>query len=360
MLLGAGMLALAGCAVPRGAPTRGEVIAGADAQDADFALELVTRERLPLYESWGHSAQPVRTGWPSAGGRLQDQRLAPGDVLTLRIWDSEENSLITADGERFSDISNVTVTSAGNVTLPYINTVHVAGLTAEGARDRLQDQLTRITPSAQVQLSISQGRRNSVDMVGGVANPGSYPLTERNLALSSLISAAGGVSTSLRNPQVQITRGGHVYRRSLRHVMAHPSHDAALQGRDRVLIESDPRSFIALGAAQREEVIGFDDDRVSALRALSMMGGMADLRADPRGILVLRRYRAALVGHGPSAARVVFSFDLTRAGGMFSADEFALQDGDIVMATQAPATTTQRVLALFGAFLGAGQSVRNL
>lgn len=359
-MVGAGALALGGCSVPRGAPTRGEVIAGAGTEGADFALELVTSDRLPVYKSWGYYTPRKRTAWPGAGGRLQDQRLAPGDVLTVRVWDADENSLIAVAGKRFGDVSNVTVTSAGNVTLPYINTVHVAGRTAESARERLQEQLNQITPSAQVQLSIMQGRRNSVDMVGGVANPGSYPLTERNLALSSLISAAGGVRESLSNPQVQITRGGQVYRRALSHVLAHPSHDPALQGGDRVLIEADPRQFIALGAAQREEVIGFDNEKVSALRALSLMGGMADLRADPRGILVLRRYRADKVGHGPPSGRVVFSFDLTRAGGMFSADEFALHDGDIVMATQSPATTTQRVLGLFGAFLGAGQAARNL
>jgi polysaccharide export outer membrane protein len=101
---------------------------------------------------------------------------------------------------------------------------------------------------------------------------------------------------------------------------------------------------------------------VSALRAVSMMGGMNDTRADPKGILVLRRYQphAAGAASAPAKPRVVFSFDLTRADGMFVADEFALQDGDIVMATQAPATTLQRVLGLFGGVLGAGRAVSNL
>lgn len=358
LLLGAAAVSLSGCAVARGAPTRNEVIAGAGSEDAGFFLELVTRERLSLYPRWGHDPYLAQTGWPGSGRPLSDQRLAPGDELILRIWDAEETSLITASDAPFSDLSNVTVTNDGTVTLPYINTVQVGGLTAEAARERLQEQLTSITPSAQVQLSVRQGRRNSVDLLGGVANPGSYPLTERNLPLSNVISAAGGAREGLRNPQVQITRGGRVYRRPLRQVLTTPSMDALLQGGDRVLIEPDPRSFKALGAAQREEVIGFDAEKVSALRALSLMGGMADTRADPRGILVLRRY--PLLDHGAPAARVVFSFDLTNADGMFSADEFLLQDGDIVMATQAPATTTARVLALLGAAIGVGRVAQNL
>ncbi len=45
---------------------------------------------------------------------------------------------------------------------------------------------------------------------------------------------------------------------------------------------------------------------------------------------------------------------------MFSADEFLIADGDILLATQAPAVTTQRVLALFGAMLGFGKAVGTL
>jgi len=57
---------------------------------------------------------------------------------------------------------------------------------------------------------------------------------------------------------------------------------------------------------------------------------------------------------------VVFSFDLTHASGLFVADEFLLADEDIVMATQAPATSVERVLSLMGASLGFGRQVSTL
>ena len=345
--------------MPRGAPSRREVLSGADTPEADFALELVTRDRLPVYAKWGHDDTHVTVHWPAGGAVPQDQRLAPGDQLALRIWDAGESSLITSPGAQFADVTKVVVTGSGHVDLPYIDSVHVGGLTLQGARARLQERLTAIIPAAQVQVEVVQGRRNSVDLVGGVARPASYPLTERNLPLTSLISTAGGVKDGLANPQVQLTRGGQVYRRPLRHILENPASDVALQGGDRVLVTADPRSFKALGAAGREAVIGFDADTVSALRAISLMGGMNDARADPKGILVLRRYTPERVNPiiGPPHTHVIFSFDLTRAGGMFSADEFPLYDGDIVMATQAPATTTQRVLGLFGGCLGLGRAV---
>ena len=92
------------------------------------------------------------------------------------------------------------------------------------------------------------------------------------------------------------------------------------------------------------------------------MGGMADTRADPKGILVLCRYpqesrrRSSPLPH----YTVFFSFDLTHASGVFNADEFELHNDDVVMVTQAQATSTQRVLALLGATLGFARAVQTL
>lgn len=359
VLGGLSLLALSACNVPRGAPTQSEVLAQPTAEGADFTLEQVSRNRLALYTSWRPQYSAVQTGWLQGGAEPSDQVLAPGDRLSFRIWDPEDNSLIASTDAPFADIANVMVSASGNVSLPYIDEVQVGGLTAESARARLQDRLTAIIPSAQVQMEVTEGRRNSAQMLGGVARPGTYPLNERNLPLTSLVATAGGIDQSLDNPQVQIMRGTQVYRRSWEFVLRNPANDPAIRGGDRVLIEADPRTFTALGALQREQVIGFDEEDVSALRAISLMGGIADSRADPRGILVLRRYSQAEVlrPNGPPNTRVVFAFDLTTADGMFSADEFLIQHNDILLATQAPAVSAQRVLALFGAFLGFGRAV---
>lgn len=349
---------VSGCAVPRGAPSKSEVLADADKDDANFALELVTRERLESYAQWDTGISYVTQSWPAGGGVPQEQRIAPGDKINLRIWDAGDNSLIATPGAPFADVSNVVVSGSGHVDLPYVSSVHVGGLTLSGARARLQERLTEIIPAAQVQIEITQGRRNSVDIVGGVTRPGSYPLSERNMALTSLLATAGGVPAGMSNPVVQITRAGNVYRHTLERVLSSPDLDPNVQGGDRIVIQPDPRRFTSLGAAGREQVLAFDAHKVSALRAVSMAGGMADGRADPKGILVLRRYPTKRFGQpdGPPKERVVFSFDLTQADGLFSANEFALLDGDVVLATQAPATTAQRVLGLFGGFLGTARA----
>jgi polysaccharide export outer membrane protein len=361
-LAGSTAFALSACAVARDAPRKQEVLDGADQHDADFTLVEVTSDTLTETAHWPVNDPRPGGHWPQRGAGLTTQTFAPGDVLALRVWTAEETSLITRAGERYADIPDVVVSQSGHIQLPYVEEVHVSGLGPDAARTRIEEELRNIIPSAQVQITATTGRRNAVDMVDGVKAPGTYPLTERNLTLLNVLSAAGGVTDGLANPQVMITRGSTVYRMPYDDILENPAHDVALRGGDRVVVRADSRSFLALGATGSQNVIAFPTEELSALRAVSVMGGIADNRADPRGLLVLRRYAPSVVGraNGPAKAKVVFSFDLTKADRLFAADQFLLQDGDVVLATQAPATTTQRVLGLFGSFVGAGRAVSDL
>ncbi len=360
VLLTATAFALGGCAVARGAPQRREVLAGAG-DEASFAVQEVTRDTLPKIRQWPVLDPRAPQNWPGRGAGPTSQRIAPGDTVSLRIWSAEESSLITSPGAKFTDMPGLVVSQSGHLALPYIDAVHVAGLTPASARKRLEERLTEIIASAQVQLTTETGRKNTVDMVAGVRTPGPYPMKARNLTLLNLVSAAGGVVESLPNPQATITRGGTVYRIPFAKVLERPALDATLRGGDRVAIVPDARSFKVIGAAQGQSVIPFDTETLSALRAVSMMGGLSDATADPKGLLLLRRYPDKAVGgdHGPPRAHMVFSFDLTSAGGLFAADAFLLQDGDVLVATQAAGTTTQRALGLFGSVLGAGRAASN-
>lgn len=365
LLMGAS-LAVSACGVPRGAAHRDEIIAGADVSidgaPPEFSLVLVNRATLGTIRTWPVTGHQPPSDWPGPGNGLIVPRIEPGDRLDLRIWDSAPASLITTEGERAMDMPGLTVSPTGHIFLPYVDEVKVSGVTPDVARRRIQEQLDRIIPSAQVQLSFSSGLRNSVDIVSGVATPGSYPFEERNTSILGMISAAGGVLPSVANPYVTLVRGNRVYGSALSEIYARPERDIPLQGRDRIIIEPDKRHFIALGAAERESVINFDRTQITALKAVSMMGGLADSRADPRGILILRRYPANQTGgmDMPPSQRVVFSFDLTSADGLFSADEFQVHSGDVVLATQATATTAGRVVSLLGATLGVGARVASV
>jgi polysaccharide export outer membrane protein len=362
VLSGLAALSLAGCSLPRNAPQRREVLAVPDGQVPDFALREVRRDTLAEVKSWPAVGRGGPLGWPSPSGGNRAPVLAPGDRIDLRIWDAEETSLITSPGQQVRDMPGLVVSPGGTIFLPYVDQVRVAGLTTEGARRKVQESLTTIIPSAQVQLTHVSGRRNSMDMVSGVSKPGAYPIDETAISVLAMISLAGGVSGGLKNPQVRLIRGSRVYRASLAWISEDPRRDIVLQGNDRIIVEEDSRSFIALGATGKQEVIGFGVDHLSALRAMSMMGGVNDARADLKGILVLRQYPKGRYGgpKQPPNERVVFAFDLTSADGLFSANEFQIMPGDVVLATQSPVTSVERVLTLLGRAFGLANTVSNI
>lgn len=91
------------------------------------------------------------------------------------------------------------------------------------------------------------------------------------------------------------------------------------------------------------------------------MGGIAPSRADPKGVLVLRDYGANQVrsdGRGPDRQRVIFAVDLTTSDRLFSARNFYIADGDVVLATESPISNTRTIFSLvgqvFGVFTSAG------
>jgi len=55
---------------------------------------------------------------------------------------------------------------------------------------------------------------------------------------------------------------------------------------------------------------------------------------------------------GPDHPRTVFTLDLTSADGLFSADQFEIQPGDLVYVSESPLTAAGSILAALGSVIG--------
>ena len=96
-------------------------------------------------------------------------------------------------------------------------------------------------------------------------------------------------------------------------------------------------------------------DQISAMDAVSIMGGLQDSKADPKGILILREYPASAVSsgvRGPRQTRVVFTVDLTTADGLFSARNFQINPGDLLIATESPVKSALTISNIVGNIFG--------
>jgi polysaccharide export outer membrane protein len=363
LILVSAVLGLAACEqLPRGAAMEREIVRASEGEVADFAVYTVDRDFLPIVEDWPYTGER-RLGWIPTSGGARTQVIAAGDQLAITIWDSNENSLLSADGQRAVQIEALSVAPDGTIFVPYVGNTRVAGMTEQVAREHLQDEIDLVVPSAQVQLSIVEGRTNSVDLVGGVGAPGAYPLPDRNYTVLNLIAAGGGVQASLANPQVRLIRRGNIYGTSVARLFENPNLDTLLHGGDQVIVEEDRRYFLSLGAAGSQSQHRFTQDHVSALDAVSIIGGVESRRGNPGGVLILREYPDSAVrpdDAGPDQARVVFTVDLTSADGLFSARNFRIHPGDLVLVTESPITSAQTIFGLVGSVFGLARQTASL
>lgn len=351
---------LTSCAMPRGAAMVSEVLNEKDKQSPSFQVVEVTRDALAGLATWPMTGWNGQYRWLSANRGPSAPVIRNGDSIGLIIWDSQENSLLTSPAEKSVNMAQLVVSPSGTVFVPYLGDVVVAGMTPDAARKEIQDQILPIAPDAQIQIAHTSGQENSADLVGGVANPGTYPLAGRDVSILSLIAQGGGIASTLRNPLVRLIRAGQTYEIRAERLFADASNNILVRGNDKVLVEEDKRYFTALGATGSEKLVYFEKEKITALEAMSLIGGLSDSRANPKGVLVLRDYDAKQIRPtGPTMQQVVFTFDLTSADGLFAARKFQVNPMDTVLATESPVTTVRTITGLLGSLVGLGTTIGN-
>lgn len=340
---------LAACSLPRTAAMQTEILRGTQNEGSDYQVVEVTRAALPEISAWPRPAGAVRYSWVTTGASASQRLIRAGDLISLVIWDSQEASLLSTPEQRFAPMQNISVSTSGRIFVPYVGEITVSGMTADAARRDIQQRMEMIVPDAQVQMSVTAGSGNTIDVVTGVAAPGRIPLTEISPTILTVLAEAGGINPALRNPLVRLQRAGVSYAIPAHRLFSEPAQDIQLRGGDRILVEPDQRNFIALGAAGRQEVVYFEREEISALDALSTLGGLSSARADLRGLMVLREYAAGDVraeGPYPNKPWVIFTFDMTNADGLFAAQRFLIQPGDVVLAAESPMAAITQILGL--------------
>jgi polysaccharide export outer membrane protein len=131
------------------------------------------------------SIEPATTLSPSATGPGADQAhylISPGDVLDVSVFGA-------------SDLSQkAVVNSTGNIYMPLINYVHIAGMHVEDAQGTLeQAYLTNgILKAPHVSIVITS-YSSGVVLMGEVTKPGIYPIVGSG-RLFDILAEAGGTS----------------------------------------------------------------------------------------------------------------------------------------------------------------------
>jgi polysaccharide export outer membrane protein len=351
------------CGLPRSGPNRNEIFSGSVLEDGD-AFILTVNDRINRIASVT-PALAFSAGFSDAG-LVGSDTIQPGDVLGLTIWENVDDGLLVPEGQNATVLDEVQVDGEGFIFVPYAGRIRAAGNTPEAIRRLISEKLNDETPDPQVQVRRVAGDGSTVSIVGAVGSQGVYAIERPTRTLAAMLARAGGVSIEPSIAQVTVVRGNHTGSIWFEDLYDDPSHDIALRGGDRIIVEQDTRTFTALGATGAQNRVTFRSQTISAIEALATVGGLSSAVADPTGVFVFRNepeeIARQLVGRDDlvGTQRVIYVLDLTRPNGMFMARDFAIRDGDTVYVTEAPFVQFNKAIAAATGSLNSATAVSDL
>lgn len=123
--------------------------------------------------------------------------IQPGDVLEIQVWKEQEIS------------KTVPVRPDGKISLPLINDVQAAGLTAGQLTSDLSDKFKKFISEPQVTVIVTQVNSQRIYVMGEVLRGGTYPLLPGMTVLQGL-SDAGGFTPFANPKKIYVLRGDSV------------------------------------------------------------------------------------------------------------------------------------------------------
>ena len=108
-----------------------------------------------------------------------EYKIGPQDVIRIDVWKEPEIS------------RTIPVRPDGKVSLPLLNDVQAAGLTAMELAVSLRESLAKYLNNPQVTVTVTEINSRRVYLTGEVARPGSIPLLPNMTVLQALASGGG-------------------------------------------------------------------------------------------------------------------------------------------------------------------------
>lgn len=364
-------LAVAGCeALPAAGPTGLEIkteaqqVAETDAPS--FTLVEVTDATAQTLEN---RPQPDFSDIFTQNGDGASFRIHQGDVVSVTVWESISAGLsgglfrgggpASGSGSSAVQFPPQVVGPGGRITIPFAGRVPVRGRTPVQVE---QDIIARLEDKAinpQAIVTVAKTASNKVTVIGDAVTGGSVDLAPGADRITDAIALSGGLNGVIDDALITLTREGVSSTMPLARIFQEPAQNLRLSPGDILTLESQPNSFIAVGATSINARLPFGNRPYFLSDALGAVGGVLDSRGDPAAVYVLRIedpvFAAISYGVDPlegDGAPIAYLFDLDKAASFFLTRRFAMQDKDIIYVANAPTVELQKLLDIFRATTG--------
>lgn len=301
------------------------------------------------------------------------QLIGPGDVLEISAWEAPPAILFsnvdtkgTISGARQTLLPEQVVNSDGLIQVPFAGMIVAAGKTTQQVETEIIRRLTGKANQPQILVRVTKNMTQNVTVVGEVFTSLRLPLTAKGEKLLDAIASAGGVRTPINKTSIQISRNGQMMTMPLESIINEPKQNITLQAGDIITALSQSLSFTALGATGKNEEVNFEVRGISLAQALGRIAGVNDSQADARGLFIFRFENTDKIRAGNSTETtsdktpVIYRFDLKDPRTFLIAQNFPMQNKDVVYVANAPAAELQKFLNILTSSLFSVNSVVNL
>lgn len=350
----ASVLALSGCVtgMPNDGPLRSEIASLKDTNKAKkipYAVVDVSTKNIASLREAKPSGFRATFG---NGGVAGSHVVGVGDTVSLTIFESSQDGLFTS-GSQKNMAMDLQVDNKGEIPVPYAGTVKAAGKTFEQIRADIVSKLSDKTSQPDVIVSLKTNATQYVAVNGAVGRPNMIPLTGREKVLDAL-AAAGGPSNPPYETEITLTRGNKTKKLPLQALVDNPRENIYLRSSDQLFLVHSPRTFSAFGAVNKKDNIKFETMKLSLAEAASLAGGIDSRRGDPGGYFLFRYENESVLKkvldqnafkklvsnkslkNSEGKWPVVYRIDLAKANGYFLAQQFEMQDKDVIYVSRKP------------------------
>ena len=147
----------------------------------------------PAQDAGKNSSKPAQPAAQSAGAADASYKIGPQDVLRIDVWKEGEIS------------RSVPVRPDGKISLPLLNDVQAAGLTAMELANNITEGLKKFITSPQVTVTVTEINSRRVYVTGEVTRPGAYPLLP-NMTVLQAVTSGGGFTQFARTKNIYVLR----------------------------------------------------------------------------------------------------------------------------------------------------------
>jgi len=384
---GLSALTLSACTgfIPAAGPSTGAVVNGAQSQSGNpgtpdkpgLLYNLITLDPNNVAVL---ANQPDIEGFDTSiiSAPPTEVRIGVGDIVGATIYESQPGGLFLPANTSTSQGNFITlppqqIYDDGLLAVPYGGLIHAAGLTPDELQNRIINSISNRAIQPQVIVSVLDRRSDEVDVTGDVNTSARFSIDPGGEQLLDAIARAGGPRFPTYETMVTLQRAGVSEHVLLSDVLNDPAQNIELQGGDTVIVTHEQRYFVTLGAVSQSTTLTqlnqrfpFDAGSLTLAQAIARAGGLADSLANPASVFlfrfektsVLRQMGVAVPANAPATLPAVYRADLSNASTIFLANEFPMQDGDIIFISDSPLTDYQKFLSVLLPFAQSGSNFR--